>query len=81
MDENKDMVEIELDLDQKTIDYLVAHGKKNIESDDEKVLIDWAANDILKQMMDKYEKRPLTEVEEHYLIKKIKELEDGKSNS
>jgi hypothetical protein len=83
MEENEkkiEMTEIELEFDEKTVDYLLKHAKENIINDNE-ALINWAANDILREMVDNRKKHPLTEVEEHHLIKKIKELENGKSNS
>ncbi len=83
MEENEkivEMVEMELEFDEDTVDYLINHAKENI-INDKQALINWATNDILKQMVDNRKKRPLTEVEEHDLIKKVKELENGKGNS
>ena len=44
------MVEIELDLDDKTVESLIEHAKTNI-INDEKALINWAVNDILAKKM------------------------------
>ena len=45
------MIEIELDLEEKTIDGLLEYAKINILNDRD-ALINWAANDILQKMVD-----------------------------
>ena len=45
------MIEIELDLEEKTIDGLLEYAKINILNDRD-ALINWAANDILQKIVD-----------------------------
>jgi len=56
MSEEKEVkfVEIELDLDQITINGLIEHATKNILNDKE-ALINWAANDILEKKIEEIE--------------------------
>jgi len=49
------MVEIEIDLDEKTADYLVKYALKNIKND-KPSLINYAVNKILLEMIEKKDK-------------------------
>ncbi len=45
------MIDIELDLDKDTVDKLLEYARDNILKD-EKALINWAANDMLSQIVE-----------------------------
>ena len=49
------MKEIELDLDEEIIEKLLDHAKENILGDKD-ALINWAVNDILKQIVEENKK-------------------------
>lgn len=68
------LIEIELDLEQETIDRLIEHAKKNIVND-KQALIDWSVNDILLQIVTNDKNKG--KVKKATKVKKIKK---GKNN-